>query len=203
MSERNLSALREALASTGLPMDQVMVVMSDHRCLTTTTIAMTTLNSRLQLALLNRKKAGNLLEKGFTLVELMIVIVIAGALSAAAIPQFLGLKDRAGAGSMIGSMAGYAKECATGQITETAAQIDTTKLGNAGITMTGTCDGSATVAVTFVNAEPFTTGKITGMVCGKDATTGANKEAAATDNVCTLSVAQDGSISGAWSVAGT
>ena len=37
---------------------------------------MTTLNSRLQLALLNQKKKRNLLEKGFTLVELMIVIVI-------------------------------------------------------------------------------------------------------------------------------
>ena len=37
---------------------------------------MTTLNSKLQLALLNRKKRRNILEKGFTLVELMIVIVI-------------------------------------------------------------------------------------------------------------------------------
>ena len=43
--------------------------------------AMTTLNSRLQLAMLNRKKGRNLLEKGFTLVELMIVIVIVGILS--------------------------------------------------------------------------------------------------------------------------
>ena len=39
---------------------------------------MASLNSRLQLALLNRKKGRNLLEKGFTLVELMIVIVIVG-----------------------------------------------------------------------------------------------------------------------------
>ena len=51
---------------------------------------MTTLNSRLQLALLNRKKGRNLLEKGFTLVELMIVIVIVGVLSAVALPNFLG-----------------------------------------------------------------------------------------------------------------
>ena len=39
---------------------------------------MTTLNHRLTLALLNRKKSKNILEKGFTLVELMIVIVIVG-----------------------------------------------------------------------------------------------------------------------------
>ena len=56
---------------------------------------MTTLNSRLQLALLNRKKGHNLLEKGFTLVELMIVIVIVGVLSAIALPNFLSQTDKA------------------------------------------------------------------------------------------------------------
>ena len=56
---------------------------------------MTTLNSRLQLALLNRKKSRNLLEKGFTLVELMIVIVIVGILSSVALPTFLSQRDKA------------------------------------------------------------------------------------------------------------
>ena len=56
---------------------------------------MTTLNSRLQLAMLNRKKSRNALEKGFTLVELMIVIVIVGILSAVALPNFLNQTGKA------------------------------------------------------------------------------------------------------------
>ena len=56
---------------------------------------MTTLNSRLQLALLNRKKGRNLIEKGFTLVELMIVIVIVGILSSIALPPFLNQRTKA------------------------------------------------------------------------------------------------------------
>ena len=56
---------------------------------------MTTLNNRLQLALLNRKKAKHALAKGFTLVELMIVIVIVGILSAVALPNFLSQTDKA------------------------------------------------------------------------------------------------------------
>merc|ERR1711907_20669 len=58
-------------------------------------LTMTSLNSKLQLAVLNRKKSRNLLEKGFTLVELMIVIVIVGVLSAVALPNFLGQQTKA------------------------------------------------------------------------------------------------------------
>ena len=56
---------------------------------------MTSLNSKLQLALINRKKGRNLLEKGFTLVELMIVIVIVGILSSVALPSFLSQTSKA------------------------------------------------------------------------------------------------------------
>ena len=56
---------------------------------------MTTLNIRLQLAHLNRKKDRNLLETGFTLVELLIVVVILGVLSGVALPSLLGQRDKA------------------------------------------------------------------------------------------------------------
>ena len=47
------------------------------------------------MALLNRNKGRNLIDKGFTLVELMIVIVIVGILSAVALPNFLNQTNKA------------------------------------------------------------------------------------------------------------
>jgi prepilin-type N-terminal cleavage/methylation domain-containing protein len=56
---------------------------------------MSTLNSRLQLSILNRKKGKNLAEKGFTLIELLITVVILGTLSAVAVPGFIAQRDKA------------------------------------------------------------------------------------------------------------
>ena len=56
---------------------------------------MSTLNSRLQLSILSRKKAKNLAEKGFTLIELLITVVILGTLSAVAVPGFIAQRDKA------------------------------------------------------------------------------------------------------------
>ena len=56
---------------------------------------MSNLNQKLKLALLKRKKSGNSLEQGFTLVELMVVIVIVGILGAVALPNFMSQTTKA------------------------------------------------------------------------------------------------------------
>jgi type IV pilus assembly protein PilA len=78
---------------------------------------MTSLNPSLRLALLQKAKGKkNILQKGFTLVELMVVIVVVGVLSAVALPQFLGVKDRAALAASIGENVGLAKECSALQL---------------------------------------------------------------------------------------
>ena len=56
---------------------------------------MTKLNGQLALHLLKRKSRSSILSQGFTLVELMIVIVIVGILSGIALPSFLSQQNKA------------------------------------------------------------------------------------------------------------
>ena len=74
--------------------------------------------------MLNRKKGRNALEKGFTLVELMIVIVIVGILSAVALPNFLSQTSKA--------KATEAKTLASAALKE--AQVAWTETGTDGLT---------------------------------------------------------------------
>ena len=71
---------------------------------------MTSFQSRLLQRTLN-KKSKNALQKGFTLVELMVVIVIVGILSAVALPALNGAQDRAYSSSAKQQAVQYAKTC--------------------------------------------------------------------------------------------
>ena len=100
-----------------------MLNLSAHDVLktfTNTQLAMTTLNSRIQLAMLNRKNSKNILQKGFTLVELMIVIVIVGILSSVALPSFLGQAGKAKITEAQALASGYIKEYKTESLIDAA-----------------------------------------------------------------------------------
>lgn len=104
----------------------------------------------LQAALLKNKKAKNALQKGFTLVELMVVIVIVGILSAVALPALNGATERAHSSSAKQQAVQYAKACSIeilGGGTTTNADVTAVTTGD--VTNTAaTCGDSAAYAYT-------------------------------------------------------
>ena len=111
---------------------------------------MTTLNSSIQLALLNSRQAKKKKNQGFTLIELLITVVILGILSSIALPAFLNQQNRAAASGLDSEAMSAARSCAALQITgEEGSHAATLENTNT----TGTCAPAGT-ASTFTASDP-------------------------------------------------
>ena len=118
---------------------------------------MTSLNPSLRLALINKAKSRkNLLQKGFTLVELMIVIVIVGVLSGVALPNFINQQNKAKAACADTQVSALSKEQQVYWAEESAFAADYATLGTAA---PDPCVGysATTLNATTIQASPTDT----------------------------------------------
>jgi len=110
------------------------------------------MRTKLQLELLHKLRQRKGMAKGFTLIELMIVVAIVGILAAVGIPKFIDVRDNADAGAKVGEVVGIAKECAV--------YVAAGGLGTAPTSTLGTC---STTGASF--SKSWSSTKIVNLKC--------------------------------------